>query len=134
MNREIGFGRRLLKILEDENIPYEHTPTGIDNISVVLREKYFNTAVEKRVIARIRRELEPDDVAVERGLSLVMIVGEGMRHTVGIAARVTGALSCASVNIEIINQGSSEVSIMLGIKEKDSAVAVAAIYREFFGN
>jgi len=133
MNREIGFGRRLLQILEEEGISYEHTPSGIDNISVILRESVFDWATESRVVERIRTELDVDDVSVERGLAVVMLVGEGMRHTVGIASRITGALARANVNIEMINQGSSEVSMMFGIKAPDSDRAVRALYAEFFG-
>ncbi|MGQ9632447.1 MAG: aspartate kinase [bacterium] len=132
MNREIGFGRRLLQILEEENLSYEHTPSGIDNISVILREKQFDLDTEARVVQRIRDELEVDDIAVERDLALIMIVGEGMRHTVGIAARATGALARAGVNIEMINQGSSEISMMFGVKATDNVKAVRALYREFF--
>ncbi|MBI4978299.1 MAG: aspartate kinase [Spirochaetes bacterium] len=132
MNREIGFGRRLLKILEEEKIPFEHMPSGVDDISVIVRNKYFDAAIEKRVTEKIRTELKVDRITIERGLSIIMIVGEGMRHTVGLTARVAGAFASVGVNIEIINQGSSEVSIMFGVKEKDSAKAVASIYKEFF--
>ncbi len=132
MNREVGFGRRLLQILEEEGISFEHCPTGIDNISVLLREKHFDAAKEARVVERIRRDLAVDDVSVERGLALVMIVGEGMRHTVGIAARATAAFARSGVNIEMINQGSSEVSMMFGLKAADAHNAVRALYHEFF--
>jgi len=134
MNREIGFGRKLLHILESEGLSYEHTPSGIDNISVVLREKQLDAAMEEKIVRRIRDELVTDDVDVERNLALVMVVGEGMRHTIGIASRITGSLAKAGVNIEMINQGSSEVSMMLGVKAEDAAKAVKALYEEFFGN
>ena len=132
MNREVGFGRRLLQIYEDEGIPFEHTPSGIDNLSVIVREEYLNHAAEERVVRRIRTELETDEVSVERGLALVMVVGEGMRHTIGLAARATSAFSRARVNLEMINQGSSEVSMMFGVKETDVAAAVQSLYAEFF--
>jgi len=132
MNREVGFGRRLLQILEDERLSFEHCPTGIDNFSVILREKQLDAAKEARVIERIRIELNVDDVSVEHGLALVMIVGEGMRHTVGIAARATAAFASAGVNIEMINQGSSEVSVMFGVKAADAENAVRTLYQEFF--
>ena len=132
MNREIGFGRRLLQIYEDENIPFEHTPTGIDNISVIVREKYFDEATHTRVVGRIRDELGADEVFVQRGLALVMVVGEGMRHTIGLAARATSAFARAQANLEMINQGSSEVSMMFGIKEADVPNAVQSLYDEFF--
>ena len=133
MNREIGFGRRLLQILEAEDISFEHVPSGIDNMSIIIREESLTAAKEKRVIEQIRQTLAPEDIFVERGLSLVMVVGEGMRHTVGIASRATGALAGASVNIEMINQGSNEVSMMFGIKSNDMETAVQALYTEFFG-
>jgi aspartate kinase len=131
MNREIGYGRRLLEIYEDEAIPFEHTPSGIDNLSVIVREEYFNHATEERVLRRIRTELEADEVTVERGLALVMVVGEGMRHTVGLAARATTAFARAGVNLEMINQGSSEVSMMFGVKATDVEAAVQSLYTEF---
>lgn len=133
MNREIGFGRRLLQILEDEHLSYEHTPSGIDNISVILHESQLTKAVKERVIKRIKDELEVDDVEARRNQTLVMVVGEGMQSTVGIASRITTALAKSGVNIEMINQGSSEVSMMFGIREEDNKLAVRAIYVEFFG-
>ena len=133
MNRQIGFGRRLLQILEAEDISFEHVPSGIDNMSVILREDTLSVAKEKRVIEKIRQTLAPEDIFVERRLSLIMVVGEGMRHTVGIASRATGALAGAKVNIEMINQGSNEVSMMFGIKSDDMETAVQALYAEFFG-
>ena len=132
MNREIGFGRRLLQILEEEGLPFEHTPSGIDNMSVILRSDYLTSDKERRVLNRIRTELDPDDVEVEHGLALIMVVGEGMRYTVGLASRATRALAEAGVNIEMMNQGSSEISMMFGVKEPDRRRAVRALYDEFF--
>ncbi len=132
MNRQVGFGRRLLQILEGENISFEHIPSGIDNMSVILREENLPADKEKRVVEKIRQTLAPEDVFVERDLSLIMVVGEGMRHTVGIASRATGALADANVNIEMINQGSNEVSMMFGVKSTDMDTAVQALYKEFF--
>ncbi len=132
MNRQIGFGRRLLQIFESENISFEHIPSGIDNLSVIIREENLPTNKEKRVVEQIRKTLAPEDISVERGLSLIMVVGEGMQHTVGIASRATTALADSKVNIEIINQGSNEVSMMFGVKSVDMATAVRALYKEFF--
>ena len=134
MNREVGFGRRLLAIFEDESIPFEHTPSGIDNMSVIVRESYFNHATEERVLRRIRTELEVDELSVARGLALVMVVGEGMHHTIGLAGRACRAFARATVNIEMINQGSSEVSMMFGIAAADIPAAVRSLYGEFFGD
>lgn len=132
MNREVGFGRRLLQLFEDEGISFEHTPSGIDNMSVIVREATFNRAAEERVLRRIRTELEADEVSVERGLALVMIVGEGMNNTIGLAGRACAAFGEADVNLEMINQGSSEVSMMFGIKAADIPQAVRALYKQFF--
>ncbi|MDE0426566.1 MAG: aspartate kinase [Candidatus Poribacteria bacterium] len=132
MNRQIGFGRRLLQILETEGISFEHVPSGIDNMSVIIREENLSAQKEERIVEQIRQTLAPEDVFVERRLSLIMVVGEGMRHTVGIASRATHALASAQVNIEMINQGSNEVSMMFGIKSEDMETAVKALYAEFF--
>ncbi|MFD2370402.1 aspartate kinase [Brevibacillus sp. GCM10020057] len=134
MNREIGFGRKLLQMLEEEGLSYEHSPSGIDNISVILRERDLTPEKEQRIVERIRRELRVDDVAVTHGLALVMIVGEGMRQSVGTTARAASALAAAKINLEMINQGSSEVSIMFGVKAVEAERAVIALYQEFFGN
>ena len=132
MNREIGFGRRLLQILESEGVSFEHVPSGIDNMSVIIREENLPVKKEKTIVEQIRQTLGPEDISVERGLSLIMVVGEGMRHTIGIASRATHALAGAQVNIEMINQGSNEVSMMFGIKSEDMEAAVQALYAEYF--
>ncbi|WP_313802295.1 aspartate kinase [Cytobacillus sp.] len=132
MNREVGFGRKLLAILESFGLSYEHIPSGIDDISIILRENQFNPNMEKEIKRRIETELHTDEVVIERGLALIMVVGEGMRHNIGTTARASKALANANVNIEMINQGSSEVSMMFGVKEIDEKRAVQALYEEFF--
>ena len=132
MNREVGFGRRLLQIVEEEGLSFEHAPSGIDNMSVIIKSEPLAGVKEKHVLTRIQDELEPDELSVEHGLSLIMIVGEGMRYAVGVAAKACEALSQAGVNIELINQGSSETSIMFGVKEVDRKKAVQALGRALF--
>ena len=132
MNREVGFGRRLLQILEEEGLSYEHTPSGIDNMSIILKEDALDSEKEKHVLGRMENELGVNDVDVERGLALVMIVGEGMRYSVGLASKATKALSDANVNIEMMNQGSSEISMMFGVKADGRKRAVESLYRAFF--
>lgn len=132
MNREIGFGRKLLQILEDEGLPYEHTPTGIDNMSILLRESLLTGTMMKRILSRIGAELQVDSVEFVHRLSLIMVVGEGLSRTPGIATRATGALAKAGVNIEMLNQGCSEVSFMIGVNECDAEKAVVSLYHEFF--
>lgn len=132
MNREIGFGRKILSIIENEGLSYEHTPSGIDDMSVILKQNQLDEEKESRVKECIVKELEVDDISIERDLALVMVVGEGMRETVGIAGRATTALAKAGVNIVMINQGSSEVSMMFGVQQDDNEKAVRALYDEFF--
>ncbi len=132
MNREIGFGRRLLQIIEEEGVSYEHVPSGIDNISVVLREANLSEEKKAHILKRCLDELKADDAEFEAGLALIMVVGEGMRYTVGLAHRATAALADAGVNIEMMNQGASEISMMFGVKSVDRKKAVKALYEAFF--
>ncbi|MEW9501036.1 aspartate kinase [Jeotgalibacillus marinus] len=132
MNRELGFGRRLLAILEDEGILYEHTPSGIDNLSIILREHQLDNGKEERVFNRIRQELLVDNVNIERNLAMIMVVGEGMKHAVGIASKATQALVDSGSNIKMINQGSSEVSMVFGVDGDSVNRAVNCLYNVYF--
>lgn len=132
MNREKGFGRRLLQIIEDADLSYEHTPSGIDHISVIIKDSSFTPEVEKRVLERITAELAPDKLIVRRGIALIMIVGDGMNKQIGVAKRATGALADSRVNLEMINQGASENSIMFGIRSDDMNKAIVALHNAFF--
>lgn len=132
MNREVGFGRKLLSIFEEEGISFEHAPSGIDNMSFIFREKYLPPEKEKIVMQRIKDELHPDTVSISRGLAIIMVVGEGLVNTVGVANKATEALARANVNIEMINQGSSEVSMMFGIRDTDLKRAIRSLYESYF--
>ncbi|MFJ7746502.1 aspartate kinase [Peribacillus sp. NPDC097295] len=132
MNREVGFGRKLLHILEDYGVSYEHAPSGIDDVTIILRQDQMGEEVEAKIVSRIKQELHADQVIVEHNLALIMVVGEGMRHNVGTTARASKALADAKVNIEMINQGSSEVSMMFGVKGHSEETAIQALYHEFF--
>ncbi|KIL52950.1 aspartate kinase [Jeotgalibacillus campisalis] len=132
MNRELGFGRRLLAILEDEGISYEHTPSGIDNLSVILRSHQLENGKEERVLDRIKKELDVDDINIERNLAMIMVVGEGMKHAVGVASKAAQALADSGSNIKMINQGSSEVSMMFGVDGASVVNAVNHLYRAYF--
>ena len=134
MNREIGFGRKLLQILEEYELSYEHLPSGIDDISIILRQDQMNLTFEKDMLQRIKNELGADEVKIQHNLSLIMVVGEGMRCNIGTMSRAAKALSDIGVNIEMINQGSSEVSMMFGVKESEEKRAVQALYNEFFAS
>ncbi|MDQ0273469.1 aspartate kinase [Cytobacillus purgationiresistens] len=134
LNREIGFGRKLFSILEQNGISYEHTPSGIDDVTVILREQQMENQNEEEMVKQIESELQADEVNIQHSLALIMVVGEGMRHNVGTMARAANALAQAEVNIEMINQGSSEVSMMFAVKEVDEKRAVKALYNEFFAS
>ena len=133
MNREVGFTHKLLDILQDEHVAYEHLPSGIDSISVVIRGDKFSKPTENRVVARIKRELMPDSVMVTRGYAILMVVGEGMAFSAGMLAKATAALAEHGINISMVNQGASEFSFMLGIKGEDREKAVRALYKAYFG-
>jgi aspartate kinase len=130
MNSELGFGRRLLTVLESNAVNFEHMPSGIDTICVVCSSSDLEGKVEK-VVREIKLECRPDTIDVEHGIALIATVGRGMMHTPGIAAKVMSALSKSSVNIRMIDQGSSELNIIVGVREPDFENAVNAIYQVF---
>lgn len=132
MNREVGFGRKVLQILEDEHISYEHMPSGIDDLSIILSEDQLNPEKEARVLNRIETELDVDHISIKHNQAVIMVVGEGMTHHIGISAKAAAAFARAGVNIEMINQGSSEVSLMFAVAADGAAEAVRALYEEFF--
>lgn len=132
MNREVGFAMKVLGIIADEGLSIEHMPSGIDSVSIVLRTADFTAEKERLIIERVKKDLNVDDVSVTRKLAIVMIVGEAMANTVGTTARAAQALSKAGINLEIINQGASEISVMFGIREEYCNYAVRILYNEFF--
>lgn len=132
MNREVGFGRKLLQIIEEENISYEHTPSGLDDISVIMRSNQLTPEIEERIVNRVKNELCADDVQFSHNFSMIVIVGEGMRHNTGLAARAATAISATGANIEMINQGSSEVSLVFGVRSEFEDQILKGLYEEFF--
>ena len=132
MNREIGFGRKLLQILEEEFISYEHTPSGLDDISVIIRSHQLTTEKENRIIKRVREELHAEEVHFRHEFSMIVVVGEGMNNNTGLAARAATAISRTGSNIEMINQGSSEVSLAFGVHKSNENKILQELYNEFF--
>ena len=130
MNAEIGFGRRVLTAIEKAGIPFEHMPSGIDTMTVYVNQHEFEEH-EQQILSEIRRLCEPDLIELETDLALVAVVGRGMKKNKGIAARVFAALAHAGINIKMIDQGSSEMNIIVGIESKDFESAVQAIYDVF---
>ena len=130
MNSEIGFGRKILDVLEDNDISFEHLPSGVDTMSVIVSTSYLD-ARRERVITSINKRVRPDSVVIEDGLALLAVVGRGMVKAKGTAARVFYAISNAGINIRMIDQGSSELNIIVGVEEHDLNKALNAIYNEF---
>ncbi len=130
MNAEVGFGRRVLEVLEKEGICFEHLPSGIDNMSVIINSGDLNGKRES-IKAGICRSVNPDAIEFEDNMALVAVVGRAMVKAKGTAARVFKAISGAGINIRMIDQGSSEISIIVGIDETDFEEAMRAIYQEF---
>ena len=130
MNSELGFGRRVLQAIEDNGVSYEHFPSGIDTMSVVLSTKELR---KKRadIMASICKAVNPENIFIEENLALIAIVGRGMVKAKGTAARVFSALANNGVNVRMIDQGSSELNIIVGIEEHDYTTALNAIYYEF---
>lgn len=133
MSAETGFIRRCLGILEDYGIPIEHLPSGIDTISLVLSKKKINGKLED-ILEEMRRRLQPDSLEVYEDMALIATVGQGMNRRRGVSATLFGALYKAGVNIRMIDQGSSELNIIVGVENRDFEVAIRAIYDAFFEN
>ncbi|KYH14605.1 aspartate kinase [Staphylococcus kloosii] len=127
MNRQVGFTRKVLGVLEDYNISFDHMPSGIDSISIIMRSKEIENK-EEQVLSDIRKHCDVDELSVEHDLAILMIVGEGMHRIVGTASRITHALAEANINLRMMNQGASEISIMFGIDVEDADKAVKATY------
>lgn len=130
MNTEIGFGRKVLEVFEDNQISFEHMPSGIDTMTVLVHQDEFQQK-EQSVISGIHRAVHPDLIDLESDLAVIAVVGRGMKSNRGTAARVFAALSHARVNIKMIDQGSSELNIIIGVKNEDFEDAVRAIYDIF---
>lgn len=133
MNSEPSFGRRVLEIFEEYGITFEHLPSGIDTMSVVLETATLEGRRD-RILNALRRALRPDSITVEDNVALIAVVGRGMVKARGTAARIFAAISAAGVNIRMIDQGSSELNIIIGVEEHDFENALRAIYSEFVKN
>jgi aspartate kinase len=130
MNSEVGFGRKVLESLEDFGVSFEHLPSGIDTMSVIVSTAQIEDNRE-RILQAVTRRTKPDSITIEDGMALVAVVGRGMVKARGTAARVFNAISNAGVNIRMIDQGSCELNIIVGVDEDDFVTALNAIYHEF---
>lgn len=132
MNSEIGFCRKVLQAFEDNNISVEHMPSGIDTMTVVVHQDEFMEK-EQKVISAIHRLAQPDSIEIESGLALIAVVGRGMKSASGTAGKLCNALANAGINIKMIDQGSSELNIIIGVRNEDFEMANKAIYAAFIG-
>ncbi len=130
MNGEVGYGRRMLELLEARGIPYEHAPTSIDTMSVVIRADFLEGR-EDQVVLDIKNILNPDRIEVLHDLALIATVGEGMSNKIGMAGKLFAALGEAGVNIRMIDQGASEINIIIGVIGADFEKAMQSIYSAF---
>lgn len=130
MNAEVGFGRKVLQVFEKYGISFEHMPSGIDTMTIMVHQDEF-VEYEQSVIAGIHRAVEPDSVELESDLALIAVVGRGMKATRGTAGRIFSALAHARINVKMIDQGSSELNIIIGVRNDDFESAIRAIYDIF---
>ena len=130
MNSEIGFGRKVLGVFEENGLSFEHMPSGIDTMTVFVHADEFEPK-EQQVIAGIHRAVHPDSVDLESDLALIAVVGRGMKSTRGTAGRIFSALAHARVNVKMIDQGSSELNIIIGVSNSEFERAIQAIYDIF---
>ena len=130
MNSEIGFCRKALEAFEENGVSIEHMPSGIDTMTVFVSQEEF-MGKEQMVLSSLHRLCDPDSIELEGNLALIAVVGRGMRSTRGTAGRIFSALAHASINVKMIDQGSSELNIIIGVRNEDFEPAIKAIYKIF---
>ena len=130
MNSEIGFGRKVLQVFEENGLSFEHTPSGIDTFTVYVSQKEFSPK-EQNIISGLHKAVNPDLIELESDLALIAVVGRGMKRNRGTAGRIFAALAHARVNVKMIDQGSSELNIIIGVENADFEKAIQAIYDIF---
>jgi aspartate kinase len=131
MNRELGFAIKALTVLKDHGVNFEHMPTGIDTISLIVKDSELGRNAEA-IVDAVKETCKTDQVTLQSGLAMIATVGQGMNHHIGVAKTLCATLSDdARVNIRVIDQGSSEMNIIIGVDEQDMEAAVRAIYAAF---
>ena len=130
MNSEIGFCRKVLQVFEDNEVSIEHMPSGIDTMSIFVHKDVFEEK-EQKILADIHKAVNPDHIELESDLALIAIVGRGMKSTRGTAGRIFSALAHAHINVKMIDQGSSELNIIVGVRHDDFKNAIRALYEIF---
>ena len=130
MNKEIGFVRRALAIIEDQHVNFDHIPTGIDSLSMVIESSELEDKLDD-ILAEFRHQLKPDDITVEDNIALIAVVGLRMHRSLGVAARICSALADSGINIRMLNQGTNEINVIVGVEDEDFEKSTKVIYNEF---
>lgn len=133
MNNELGFGMKVLNVLYENGISFEHMPSGIDTMSITVDSSKLEPVREK-VLAEIHREVNPDHLEIEDGIAILAVVGRRMKNTRGTVARVFAAMAHARINVKLIDQGSSELNVIIGVSENDLPEAIRRIYDMFINS
>ncbi len=132
MNAEVGFVGKVLSVIEKHGISFEHLPSGIDTMSLVIDNAHLKNGVLECLLEEMKEAVHPDRLYIHENIALVATVGHGMANNIGTSARLFTALSRANINVIMIDQGSSELNIIVGVDNKDCDECIRAIYREFF--
>lgn len=130
MNSEVGFCRKVLQVFEDNGVSIEHMPSGIDTMSIFVNKDVFEEK-EQKILSDIHKAVDPDHIELESNLALIAVVGRGMKSTRGTAGRIFSALAHAHINVKMIDQGSSELNIIIGVRHDDFKNAIRALYEIF---
>ena len=130
MNSEVGFCRKVLQVFEDNGVSIEHMPSGIDTMSIFVNKDSFEEK-EQKILSDINKTVNPDHIELESDLALIAVVGRGMKSTRGTAGRIFSALAHAHINVKMIDQGSSELNIIIGVRHEDFKAAIRALYEIF---
>ena len=132
MNSEVGFVKKVLAVIDKHGISFEHLPSGVDTMSLVIDNVYLKDGMLETIMNEMKDAVHPDKIYAHENIALVATVGHGMAKNVGTSARLFKALSEAGINVNMIDQGSSELNIIVGVDNEDSADCIRAIYNEFF--
>ncbi len=133
MNNETGFGMKILSVLYENGLSFEHMPSGIDTMSITLSTEKL-APVRDKVIADIRKAVQPDHIEIEDDISILAVVGRRMKNTRGTVARIFAALAHARINVKLIDQGSSELNVIIGVNEHELPEAIRRIYDMFINS
>ncbi len=134
MNAEVGFVQKVLAVIGKHGISFEHLPSGVDTMSLILDNDFLKDGMKETLIAEFKEAVHPDKIYTHEDIALVAVVGRGMVKNVGTSARVFKAIAEAGINVNMIDQGSSELNIIVGVENKDCDTCISALYNEFFGD